>query len=108
MIHAGITIGTRKGKDIVPDQSLALSARLDRSKFANVDIDYTQAINYLRKEAVPLPDGTPKGFVLLTYKGLPLGFEKNIGNRANNLYPQEWKIKSAHIPEQNEIITEIK
>lgn len=108
VIHAGITIGTRKGKDIVPDQSLALSARLDRSKFANVDIDYTQAINYLRKEAVPLPDGTPKGFVLLTYKGLPLGFEKNIGNRANNLYPQEWKIKSAHIPEQNEIITEIK
>lgn len=108
VIHAGITIGTRKGKDIVPDQSLALSARLDRSKFANVDIDYTQAINYLRKEAVALPDGTPKGFVLLTYKGMPLGFEKNIGNRANNLYPQEWKIKSAHIPEQNEIITEIK
>lgn len=108
VIHAGITIGTRKGKDIVPDQSLTLSARLDRSKFANVDIDYTQAINYLRKEAVALPDGTPKGFVLLTYKGLPLGFEKNIGNRANNLYPQEWKIKSAHIPEQNEIITEIK
>ena len=108
VIHAGITIGTRKGKDIVPDQSLALSARLDRSKFANVDIDYTQAINYLRKEAVTLPDGTPKGFVLLTYKGMPLGFEKNIGNRANNLYPQEWKIKSAHIPEQNEIITEIK
>ena len=108
VIHAGITIGTRKGKDIVPDQSLALSARLNRSKFANVDIDYTQAINYLRKEAVALPDGTPKGFVLLTYKGMPLGFEKNIGNRANNLYPQEWKIKSAHIPEQNEIITEIK
>ena len=104
VIHAGITIGTRKGKDIVPDQSLALSTRLDRNRFASVDIDYTQAINFLRKEAVPLPDGTPKGFVLLTYKGMPLGFEKNIGNRANNLYPQEWKIKSQHIPEQNEII----
>ena len=23
-------------------------------------------------------------------------WEKNIGNRANNLYPQEWKIKSSH------------
>ena len=22
--------------------------------------------------------------------------QKNIGNRANNLYPQEWKIKSSH------------
>ena len=25
---------------------------------------------------------------------------KNIGNRANNLYPQEWKIKTTHLPEQ--------
>ena len=37
-----------------------------------------------------MPDGTPRGFVLLTYGGYPLGFVKNIGNRANNLYPAEW------------------
>ena len=28
---------------------------------------------------------------------------KNIGNRANNLYPQEWRIRSGYLPE--EIVT---
>ena len=28
-----------------------------------------------------MPDGTPKGFVLFTYKDTPIGFGKNIGNR---------------------------
>ena len=34
------------------------------------------------------------------YDGMPIGFEKNIGNRANNLYPQEWRIKSSHVPDE--------
>jgi len=29
---------------------------------------------------------------------------KNIGQRANNLYPKEWRIKSTHIPEEYEAI----
>ena len=33
-----------------------------------------------------------------------IGFEKNIGNRANNLYPQEWRIKSSHVPAEELII----
>lgn len=64
-----------------------------------VNIDWLQAINYLRKEAIVLPEDTPKGIVLITYQNIPIGFAKNIGNRANNLYPQEWKIKSSHLPE---------
>lgn len=102
--HAGITIGTHKGRDMQPDQSLALSTCLDRSAFATCDIDLDQAIRYLRKEAITLPPDTPRGMVLLTHRELPIGFAKNIGNRANNLYPQEWRIKSSHIPEDNNII----
>ena len=94
VIHAGVCLGTEKGKDIVPDQSLALARALADDAFPRVEIGYNDAINFLRKEALTLPEGTPHGFVLLTYNGYPLGFEKNIGNRANNLYPQEWRIKS--------------
>ncbi|MDE5915967.1 MAG: hypothetical protein K2G71_05265, partial [Duncaniella sp.] len=43
---------------------------------------------------ITLPDGTPRGFVLLTNRQRPLGFVKNIGNRSNNLYPAPWRIKS--------------
>lgn len=100
LIHAGVGIGTYKGKDIVPSASLALSTMLNPSAFPRVEIGWEQAMLYLRKEAITLPDGMPRGLVLITYRGLALGFCKNIGNRANNLFPQEWKIKTTHLPEQ--------
>lgn len=93
IVYAGIKMGTMKGKDFIPDQSLALSIALNRSEFATVELDYEQAIKYLQRDAVVLSGDTPRGFVLLTYKGAPLGFVKNIGNRTNNMYPQEWRIR---------------
>jgi NOL1/NOP2/fmu family ribosome biogenesis protein len=63
-------------------------------------VDWGQAISYLRKEALVLPEGTPKGYVLLTYRNHPIGFVKNLGHRANNLYPQEWRIRSSYTPEE--------
>ena len=63
-----------------------------------VDVDYSEALKYLRGEALVLPADTPKGIVTITYKGQALGPAKNIGNRANNLYPKAWRIKSTHLP----------
>lgn len=100
LIHAGVGLGTPKGKNLVPAASLALSTALNETAFPRVAIDWQQAMLYLRKEAITLPTEAPRGLVLLTYHGLPLGFCKNLGNRANNLYPQEWKIKTTHLPEQ--------
>ena len=64
VMHAGVQLGTVKGKDVVPSQSLALSRQLDRSAFPTVNLAYADAVAYLRKEAVALPDGTPRGYVL--------------------------------------------
>ena len=96
VLHAGVKLGTDKGKGLIPDQALALSTMLNKDHFPQVELSYEDAIRYLRKEAVNLPTDTPKGYVLVTYRQVPIGWEKNIGNRANNLYPQEWKIKSSH------------
>ncbi len=64
----------------------------------HAELSYEQAIAYLRREAIVLPADTPTGIVVVTYHQLPLGLVKNIGTRANNLYPKEWRIKSTHIP----------
>ena len=64
-----------------------------------VEIDYDTAIAYLRREAIRLQDDSPRGIITLTYRGVDIGQAKNIGNRANNLYPKEWRIKSTHVPE---------
>ena len=68
------------------------------------DLDYPQAIAYLRGEALVLPPDTPRGMITVSFMGFPLGPVKNIGNRANNLYPKEWRIKSTHIPQDYETI----
>lgn len=103
VIHAGITIGELKGKDLIPHHSLAMSTALEEGVFPKAELTYEQAIAYLRKEGLILDASVPRGYVLVTYQQLPLGFVKNIGNRANNLYPQEWRIRSGYLPE--EIVT---
>ena len=91
--HFGIPLATIKGKDIIPEHSLAMAwGVIDANSFPNVELDETSSLQYLRREAIVLPEETPRGYILLTYNGLPLGFAKNIGNRANNLYPDSWRI----------------
>jgi hypothetical protein len=70
----------------------------------HVDLDYQSAISYLRGEALVLPEGTPRGEVTVCFQGHPLGPVKNIGSRANNLYPKEWRIRTTHIPTNYEPI----
>ena len=82
-----------------------LASTADRpTSDVKVELDYQQAISYLRHEALRLPDDTPLGLVEVCFQGHPLGLVKNIGSRANNLYPKEWKIKTTHIPETYEPI----
>jgi len=95
VIHYGITIANIKGKAIIPAHSLAMSASLNAEMFPSTELTEQQAIAYLRTEPITLSPSTPTGYVLLKYKGLPLGFAKNIGNRANNLYPSEWRIRKS-------------
>ena len=107
IVSAGVEIGEVKGKDLIPDHALAkCSSLLCREAFATEEISYKQAITYLRKEAITLPVTAPRGYVLLTYRHIPLGFVKNIGNRANNLYPQDWRIRSGYLPENIRILSE--
>ncbi len=102
IIHAGIALGSWKGKDFLPAQALALSTQLDRQQMVCVEVDRKTAIAYLQKSTdLTLPADTPRGMVLLTCQGLPIGFVKHLGNRTNNLYPAEWKIKSSHCPEDD-------
>jgi NOL1/NOP2/fmu family ribosome biogenesis protein len=99
VVSYSVEIGTIKGKDLIPAQGLALSTALNDSTFPAIDVDYATAISYLRREAISLPEGTPRGYVLLRYNAHSLGFVKNLGNRANNLYPQNWRILSQFTPD---------
>ncbi len=100
----GIAAPEEKGKSTIPHISQALMIDADNTHYPTVPIDYPTAISYLRHEAITLSAEVPRGIVRLTYKGKPLGYAKNLGNRANNLYPQEWRIRSTYVPKEPNII----
>ena len=104
MVCAGVQVAEIKGKDLIPSHALAMSVCRNEKAFPSVEVSYEQAIAYLRKEAFALEADAPCGYILIRYKGKALGFVKNIGNRANNLYPQEWRIRSGYLPEQVSLV----
>ncbi|MCR5535617.1 MAG: hypothetical protein K6F47_10695 [Bacteroidaceae bacterium] len=59
-----------------------------------IELNYNEALQYLRREAVRVP--APRGMVLLCYKGYVLGPGKCVGNRINNLYPEQWRIRTTY------------
>lgn len=93
-IAAGIEAGKIKGRDFIPSQQLALSRKYRRGAFPEQEISRDDALSYLRRETLVLPPDTPRGIVLLTFGDKPLGWVKNLGNRANNLYPDTWRIRN--------------
>lgn len=95
VLVCGVCLAVRKGRDWQPHHALAMSSVHAASAFPVAAVDYEQALAYLRHEVLQVD--APKGYVLLAYCGLSLGFVKNLGNRANNLYPQEWRVRSSHV-----------
>ncbi len=91
-ITAGIGVAEVRGKHLAPQHHLSMAKDFRKEAFPQVELNLEQALNYLRGEALTL-DGQPTGVLLMTYRGVPLGFVKNIGNHCNNMYPKEWRIR---------------
>ncbi len=89
----GVALVEEKGRKLVPQHALALSACLTEGAFAMAELDEENALRYLRRESLTLPAAVPHGYVLAAYRGRPLGFLNNLGARANNLYPAEWRVR---------------
>ncbi len=109
----GVRVGVIKAGKIIPDADFALSsyvAKYSKDKdrlaisidiqniktlqlskaelsFAFVHVDRDTALSFLSKDNItPQPDW-PRGYILLKYRSLGLGFINNLGTRCNNLYP---------------------
>ena len=90
-LRNGIVKGEMKGRDFVPSADWALSIKYERGSYPEAGLDKPSALKYLHRDTLVLPDA-PLGHVLVTYRGVPLGFVKNIGPRCNNLLPKGRKI----------------
>ena len=74
-----------------PYHDLAMSHQLNWEG-SIIDLTIEESLDYLRKQTFPLQAG--KGFHLVRHTQNPLGFIKHTGDRFNNLYPAEWRIRN--------------
>jgi 16S rRNA C967 or C1407 C5-methylase (RsmB/RsmF family)/NOL1/NOP2/fmu family ribosome biogenesis protein len=92
ILKPGTGICTLKRNNQIPSHELALSILIRKSVFYTLNLDYDEAIRYLKRENIQ-PSGAVKGWNLVSYKDVNLGFLNNIGTRMNNYYPVEWRIR---------------
>jgi 16S rRNA C967 or C1407 C5-methylase (RsmB/RsmF family)/NOL1/NOP2/fmu family ribosome biogenesis protein len=87
---AGVKAGQLAGDVLLPDHQLAMSTLL-AGEVPQVALTLDQALQYLRKEDPAAPT-TVKGWALMQYEHMPLGWAKILPNRINNYYPKELRI----------------
>ena len=88
VIHVGVPDGAPER----PPHALALSTIFNHGSLPHYEIPRTLALEYLRRESIPI-DTSLSGLLVLTYRGIPLGFGKAVRGRLNNHYPMEWRIR---------------
>lgn len=92
LLSGGCAAGRVKGSDFVPDADLALCIALREDAFVRVEVDRETALAFLHRDNICLSD-SPSGLLLLCYRGVPLGFVKNLGRRCNSILPQSRRIR---------------
>ncbi len=103
IIKKGIHLYGRKGSDIVPSHELVISGLFADEAFPSIDLDYKNAVAFLRKENISA-EGVPVGWVVVRYNGVNIGLIKNIGRRINNYFPVGWRIRMQPGKESAEIL----
>ena len=98
VLKGGTKICTVKKKNHLPSPELALSIFLRENAFPVINFDLKQALDFLSRKSIVINGGNPAGWIIATYEGVNLGYINNLGNRTNNYYPVDWRIRM-DIPE---------
>jgi 16S rRNA C967 or C1407 C5-methylase (RsmB/RsmF family)/NOL1/NOP2/fmu family ribosome biogenesis protein len=87
---AGIRLGQLTAKELIPAHDLAM-ANVLTDKVQTYELNLEEALLYLRRDELRI-DSSLRGWTLMTYQGLGLGWAKILPNRLNNYYPKELRI----------------
>ncbi|MDA3613185.1 methyltransferase RsmF C-terminal domain-like protein [Polluticaenibacter yanchengensis] len=91
---AGFKVGDIAHNKLVPDHALALSEKYT-ANIDGIELNKKQALQYLSKLNFDFEEDIKDGWYIVKYRHLSLGFVKKIGNRFNNYYPKDWRIRQS-------------
>jgi len=90
--HSGCHVADFKGDKAIPSHELAVNTLLNKNAFPSVELKKDDALKFLRREDFKI-EAKEKGYTLVAYSGFPLGWINFLGNRFNNYYPVNWRIR---------------
>lgn len=102
VLYKGCELAEINRKKIKLLPASALWQGLNKTHCNVYETDRKTALAFLRKEDIPVPD-IAGDWMLVSYQNIGLGWCKNLGNRLNNYYPKEWRIRMYDNEQQNEI-----
>lgn len=92
IIYKGCEAAEPNYKKIKLLHPLALYAGLNLEHCHTFAADTATALTFLKKEEIRITAEAGE-WVLITHQGIGLGWGKSLGNRLNNYYPKEWRIR---------------
>ncbi len=90
LIRKGTFLGKIIKNTLLPEHDLAMSNLVVYPN--KVDLSLTQTLQYLRKEDFAT-ETINKGWHIATFENISLGWFKALGNRINNYYPNNYKLR---------------
>ncbi len=89
-LRIGIQLGSLVRTELIPDHALGLSVGVSQV-IPRKECTLDECVRYLQRGTVELAE-LERGWQLVTYQGLALGWIKSLGNRINNYYPLHLRI----------------
>lgn len=91
--HIGVNLGFKKAELFNPSEYLPFSLNFNLEAFDSLELDLEQSLSYLSKNSITNRETAKRGHVILRFEQLPIGLGKFAGNRINNLFPNEWRLR---------------
>lgn len=79
-------------RELIPVHESCMSICYRRNAFPEIELSLNDALKYL-SGATRFSVDASDGWLLFTYKEMPIGFARKTGNRFNNHYPKGWRIR---------------
>ena len=92
VVHAGVELAEIIRTQANPLPDFALFKDVNPQCFPIENVDLETAHKFLKREDIAVSE-TAKGWILIAYQNVNLGWIKKSGNKITNYYPKEWRLR---------------
>ena len=90
VLRQGLHLGYLENGRFIPSHSLAMVNDINKNNF--IELNKEQAIDYMQGLTINIDNSNHKGYAIASYKGLALGFVKQVNSTLKNHLPKGLRV----------------